>query len=364
MLARKTLLAALTITLALPTLAMAQFGPPMNWPQQQRRYQQSMLSRQREQQRQAQDMQRAQQLDQIGRTTRRPLQPIEPRPQQQMDPRSPQQFEQDQFQQPFPPGQSSQGQFGRAPQMLPGQGQIAGGQDESQPTITGTIRRTRKVELPGGTQEHVIALVQTGPTQRVLVDLGPARLLNEEQIQPGREITLSGEVVELGGLSMFVRSPSPSAFGRGRGAMQLGYRPRLPQRGALDGQMFDGRLRSRAALRDRVLREAPEEAPAALGVLVDEAPRVEGVVVTGVYENSPAAEAGLRVGDYILQVDRRSIETPDELIAAVAAQEPYTPVDVTIWRDGERFTFDAFLTTRSEISQQLRGAADRPPREL
>jgi serine protease Do len=61
--------------------------------------------------------------------------------------------------------------------------------------------------------------------------------------------------------------------------------------------------------------------------------RVEGAVVTQVEPSSAAFEAGLRPGDVITEINRRSISDAEEAIAACQdAPEPVTLVK--IWRDG------------------------------
>lgn len=60
-----------------------------------------------------------------------------------------------------------------------------------------------------------------------------------------------------------------------------------------------------------------------------------GAIVAEAQENSPAQKAGLRSGDTILAVDGTKVDGPRDLSKIVAAYEPDTKVDVTIWRDGK-----------------------------
>jgi len=59
-----------------------------------------------------------------------------------------------------------------------------------------------------------------------------------------------------------------------------------------------------------------------------------GAIVAEAQENSPAEKAGLRSGDTILAVDGTKVKGPRELSKIIAAYEPDTKVDVTVWRDG------------------------------
>ena len=57
-----------------------------------------------------------------------------------------------------------------------------------------------------------------------------------------------------------------------------------------------------------------------------------GVVITGVLQNGPAAQAGMRPGDVIVQVAGRSVGNVSELLAQVASLKPGVPADLQVWR--------------------------------
>jgi S1-C subfamily serine protease len=48
----------------------------------------------------------------------------------------------------------------------------------------------------------------------------------------------------------------------------------------------------------------------------------EGVIITGVLQNGPAAQAGLKPGDVITSVAGRPVKNVSELLSAVAALKP------------------------------------------
>jgi Do/DeqQ family serine protease len=57
-----------------------------------------------------------------------------------------------------------------------------------------------------------------------------------------------------------------------------------------------------------------------------------GVVISGVLQNGPAAKAGMRPGDVILQVDNQSVGNVSELLHQVASLKPGAPAEVRVWR--------------------------------
>jgi serine protease Do len=71
-----------------------------------------------------------------------------------------------------------------------------------------------------------------------------------------------------------------------------------------------------------------------------------GVEVKRVDENSPAAKAGLRENDIILEVDGRRIETIDQFIHTVGEAAPGTKLVLTIWRNGAKQILNATVEAR------------------
>jgi serine protease Do len=78
-----------------------------------------------------------------------------------------------------------------------------------------------------------------------------------------------------------------------------------------------------------VFIETPNEADAAAYGLE----RAAGAEITSVQENSPAARAGLKMGDVVIAVDGRPIETSSELQTLLAQRQPGDRVRLTIVRD-------------------------------
>ena len=74
----------------------------------------------------------------------------------------------------------------------------------------------------------------------------------------------------------------------------------------------------------------------------------EGLVVSGVAPGSPAAQAGLQMGDAIVAVDGTTVEEAgsSEALALLVPGESGTDVQVTVLRDGKTFTV---TMTRAEV---------------
>ncbi len=64
--------------------------------------------------------------------------------------------------------------------------------------------------------------------------------------------------------------------------------------------------------------------------------KTDKVVVADVFANGPAAAAGLKVGDQILQVNDQTITTASELINYVALQAPNSTITVVVQRGDQR----------------------------
>jgi serine protease Do len=70
-----------------------------------------------------------------------------------------------------------------------------------------------------------------------------------------------------------------------------------------------------------------------------------GAVISEVMANGPAAEAGLKVEDAILEIDSKKIEDPRDLQRTIADLPAKSTVDVKIWRDKVEKTIKVELGT-------------------
>jgi S1-C subfamily serine protease len=68
------------------------------------------------------------------------------------------------------------------------------------------------------------------------------------------------------------------------------------------------------------------------------APVQRGVVVNSVESNSPAAEAGLRAGDFIISIDGKPVADANDVRNHIGLREPGSKVEVTYYREGHTHT--------------------------
>jgi len=66
--------------------------------------------------------------------------------------------------------------------------------------------------------------------------------------------------------------------------------------------------------------------------LKPEAAQAGGVIITGVLQNGPAAQGGIRPGDVITAVNGQPVGNVSQLLTAVAALKPGTPAPLTVLR--------------------------------
>ncbi|HKW85997.1 MAG TPA: PDZ domain-containing protein, partial [Nitrospiraceae bacterium] len=74
----------------------------------------------------------------------------------------------------------------------------------------------------------------------------------------------------------------------------------------------------------------------------------EGVLVNEVFENDPAALAGIKPGDIITKVDGKPVDTPNRLSRLIAGLAPGATTDIEVVRDGKRLSLGVSLSERHE----------------
>ena len=79
-------------------------------------------------------------------------------------------------------------------------------------------------------------------------------------------------------------------------------------------------------------------------------PDVRGVLVTGVVSGGPAAQAGVRPGDVLLEVGGRPVDAPNQFQSRLAMFSPGQDVELAVWRGGEARQLEARLSDPSDPS--------------
>ena len=83
-----------------------------------------------------------------------------------------------------------------------------------------------------------------------------------------------------------------------------------------------------------------------------------GAVIINVEKGGPAAKAGARIGDVVLEWNGEAIDEPMELPRRVAATAPGSLAHMAIWRDGKRQTLELRV---GEIAPEPAVAARQAP---
>lgn len=74
----------------------------------------------------------------------------------------------------------------------------------------------------------------------------------------------------------------------------------------------------------------------------------EGILVNEVFENDPAAKAGIKPGDIITKINGNPVETPNMLSRLIAGIEPGGTASMEVLRDGKRLALTVALSERRE----------------
>ena len=143
-------------------------------------------------------------------------------------------------------------------------------------------------------------------------------------INPGNS---GGALVDVNGALMGINT---AIYSRSGGSMGIGFAiPVSTAKQVLDGIVKDGQV-----TRGWIGVE-PQEINAELAETFNVKVK-NGVIITGVLQNGPAAQAGIQPGDVILAIDGKPVSTVAELLGAVAALKPGTAAPVSVLRKGSQ----------------------------
>ncbi|MEO7886688.1 MAG: trypsin-like peptidase domain-containing protein, partial [Polaromonas sp.] len=143
-------------------------------------------------------------------------------------------------------------------------------------------------------------------------------------INPGNS---GGALVDVNGHLMGINT---AIYSRSGGSMGIGFAiPVSTAKLVLDGIVKDGQVtRGWIGVEPQDLN--PELAET-FGLPVAAA-KEGGVIITGVLQNGPAAQAGILPGDVITAVNGKGVRNVSQLLTAVAALKPGTPAPLTVLR--------------------------------
>ena len=158
-------------------------------------------------------------------------------------------------------------------------------------------------------------------------------------INPGNS---GGALVDVNGNLMGINT---AIYSRSGGSMGIGFAiPVSTAKQVLEGIVKDGVVR-----RGWIGVEPADLSPELMETFGVKAER--GVLITGVLQNGPAAQAGIRPGDVILDVGGNQIANVSELLTQVAALRPGEAARFRVLRRGDHVQLDV-----------TPGLRPRPPR--
>jgi serine protease DegQ len=147
-------------------------------------------------------------------------------------------------------------------------------------------------------------------------------------INPGNS---GGALVDTSGNLLGINT---AIYSRSGGSMGIGFAiPVSTAKMVLDGLVKDGQV-TRGWIGVEPNDLSPELAE------TFEVNAKEGVIITGVLQNGPAAKAGIRPGDVIASIGERKVVDVTQLLSVVASLKPGNAVRFTIERKNQKLEMD------------------------
>ncbi len=160
-------------------------------------------------------------------------------------------------------------------------------------------------------------------------------------INPGNS---GGALVDVNGNLIGINT---AIFSRSGGSMGIGFAiPVSTARQVLEGIVRDGQV-----VRGWVGIE-PMELTAELAETFGLPKQSEGVIVTGVLQNGPAANAGLRPGDLLLKVAGQPVKNVGELLTQIASLTPGKTAKLEVMRRSQTLILDVTPAQRPKPKLQ------------
>jgi Do/DeqQ family serine protease len=148
-------------------------------------------------------------------------------------------------------------------------------------------------------------------------------LQTDAAINPGNS---GGALVDVNGHLMGINT---AIYSRSGGSMGIGFA--IPVSTAK--QVLEGIVKEGVVTRGWIGVEPAELSPELMETFGVKAKK--GVLITGVLQNGPAAQAGIRPGDVIVDVAGKEIGAVSELLTSVASLKPGTPAKLRVQRRDE-----------------------------
>jgi S1-C subfamily serine protease len=159
-------------------------------------------------------------------------------------------------------------------------------------------------------------------------------------INPGNS---GGALVDTSGNLLGINT---AIYSRSGGSMGIGFAiPVSTAKSVLEGIVKDGRV-TRGWIGVEPTELTPELAQT-FGVAAE-----QGVIITGVLQNGPAAKAGIKPGDVVVNVANRDIHNVSELLSSVAALKPGSPSTFKVHRAEGKVSLQVTPGVRPKPRQQ------------
>jgi Do/DeqQ family serine protease len=160
-------------------------------------------------------------------------------------------------------------------------------------------------------------------------------------INPGNS---GGALVDVNGHLMGINT---AIYSRSGGSMGIGFAiPTSTARSVMEAIVRDGRV-TRGWIGVEPQELSPELAES-FGIAAG-----SGVIITGVLQNGPAAQAGIRPGDVITHVAGLEVGTVAQLLSAVAALPPGTPATMDVVRRDGAVQLKVTPGRRNPLARQM-----------
>ncbi len=174
-------------------------------------------------------------------------------------------------------------------------------------------------------------------------DAGSSRFQNfiqtDAAINPGNS---GGALVDASGALVGINT---AIFSRSGGSLGIGFAvPVDTARQVMEQLLRDGKVRR------GWIGVEPRDLSAELAESLN-LPVRQGVLITGVLQNGPAAQGGLRPGDVVVQVGERAVRNVGDLFAAVAALPPEQDTTLKVQRGAEALTLKIKVGERRSAAQ-------------